>query len=76
MLWYDLSTRVLSLYQHFRVYFYSLLYFVNYFRFIVKFSPLPVVFSHESFHINLVFFFFASYFIIVSLISTLNALKV
>ena len=33
-----------------------LLYFVIPFRFIMKLSPLPVVFSRKGFHINLVFF--------------------
>ena len=46
-------------------------HFVIPLKFIKKLSPLPVVFPHKDFHVNLVFFFIL-YFFIVSLIITRN----
>ena len=50
-------------------------HFVIPLKFIVKLSPLLVVFSHKGFHINLVFFSLFSYFFIVSLIITFPLFK-
>ena len=44
-----------------------MLYTVIIFRFIVKLSPLPVVFSPKGFHVNLMFFFvFVFYYCVIN----------
>ena len=51
------------------------LYFIISLGFIVKLSPLSMVFSRKSFQLNMVFFF-VSYFIIMPLISTVHSIIV